>query len=187
MATIHIEWRLMGEEAIRRQTDLAPNGKGNGHAALPNVDHQLPAIPAQLALLDLKHGARPRHRCCSPLCHGPALLTGAVDGNIEGTVVVCCDWSAASKTGCLRPVVVGREDASHEGNQGDAVLTAVAQAVDIPPEITTRWDRLVESRCAIRVAAASRPERAAMGTPAPGWALPPAKKSPGIGVSAEGL
>lgn len=177
----------MGEEAICRQTDLAPNGKRNGHAALPNVDHQLPAIPAQLALLDLKHGPRPRDRCCSPLCHGPALLTGAVDGNIEGTVVVCCDWSAASKTGCLRPVVVGREDASHEGNQGDAVLTAVAQAVDIPPEITTRWDRLVESRCAIRVAAASRPERAAMGTPAPGWALPPAKKSPGIGVSAEGL
>ena len=67
------------------------------------------------------------------------------------------------------------------------MLAAIAQAVDIPPEIRTRADRLVESRCAIRVAAASRPDRVAIGTPAPGCALPPARNSPGIAVAAEGL
>jgi hypothetical protein len=43
------------------------------------------------------------------------------------------------------------------------VPAVIAEGVDIPPEITTRRDRLVESRCAISVAAARRPDIAAIG------------------------
>ena len=88
---------------------------------------------------------------------------------------------------CASPVVVRRKDTANEGDDGNAMLTAVTQPIDIPPEITTRLDELIESRCAIRVAAASRPESAAIGTPAPGCTLPPARNSPGSCDWAEGL
>jgi hypothetical protein len=63
----------------------------------------------------------------------------------------------------------------------------VAEGVDVPPEITTLCDRLVESRCAISVAAAKRPDMAAIGTPGPGCTLPPARYRPGSALVAEGF
>jgi hypothetical protein len=67
------------------------------------------------------------------------------------------------------------------------MLAVIAERIDIPPEITTRRDRLVESRCAISVAAASWPDIAAIGTPGPGCTLPPARNSPGIRLFAPDL
>ena len=66
-------------------------------------------------------------------------------------------------------------------------MAVVAEGVDVPPEITTLRDRLVESRCAISVAAASRPDMAAIGTPGPGCTLPPARYSPGSALVDEGF
>ena len=63
-------------------------------------------------------------------------------------------------------------------------MATIAQCVKIPPEVATRWDRLIETRCAIVAAAASLPDIAAMGTPGPGCTLPPAKIKPGIEVAA---
>ena len=83
-----------------------------------------------------------------------------------------------------RPSVIGREHAAHKGNDAQAELAAIAQCVKIPPEVATRLDRLIETRCAIVAAAASLPDIAAMGTPGPGWTLPPAKIKPGIEVAA---
>jgi hypothetical protein len=71
--------------------------------------------------------------------------------------------------------VVGREDAADEGDQRQRVAAVVAEGIDVPPEISTRLDRRVESRRAISVAAASRPDIAAIGTPGPGCTLPPAR------------
>jgi hypothetical protein len=71
--------------------------------------------------------------------------------------------------------VVGREDAAQEGDQRDAVLAVLAQRVDVPPDIAVQRDRAVEARSAISADAAIRPERAAIGTPGPGWVLPPAR------------
>ena len=79
-----------------------------------------------------------------------------------------------------RAPVVGREHAADERDQGQAVPAVVGEGVDVPPEIATARDRLVESRLAISAAAASRPDIAAIGTPGPGCTLPPARNSPGI-------
>jgi hypothetical protein len=64
------------------------------------------------------------------------------------------------------------------------MAAVVADRIDVPPAISTRLDRRVEPRCAISVAAASRPDIAAIGTPGPGCTMPPARYSPGIGVAA---
>ena len=71
------------------------------------------------------------------------------------------------------PVVIRREDASEKRDDGDAVLAIVAQRVDIPPRIATRRDGPAEVRSATSADAASRPDSAAIGTPAPGCTLPP--------------
>ena len=107
--------------------------------------------------------------------HRPTLLTGAVQGNIDGAVVLWVDRVGTPFGPSECTSVIRRENTSDKDNDGDAVLPAVAYAIDIPPEITTRRDDLVESRSAIRQAAANRPDRAAMGTPAPGWTVPPAR------------
>jgi hypothetical protein len=65
------------------------------------------------------------------------------------------------------------------------VPAVVAEGVDIPPEITTRRDRLVEARCPSSVSAASRPDIAAIGTPGPGCTLPPARYRPGNALADE--
>lgn len=78
--------------------------------------------------------------------------------------------SAASSPG-----VVGGEDATDQRDDGDAVLSVVAQCIDIPPLIGIVGQRLIETRSAVTLAAASRPDSAAIGTPGPGCVLPPAR------------
>jgi hypothetical protein len=51
--------------------------------------------------------------------------------------------------------------------------------VDVPPEIAAVGYRRIERWSSARLAAANRPEMAAIGTPAPGCVLPPARYSPG--------
>lgn len=64
--------------------------------------------------------------------------------------------------------VVGREDAADESDQRDALLAVVAQRVNVPPRIAVVRNGAVEARSAIRLAAAIRPDSAAIGTPGPG-------------------
>ncbi len=74
-----------------------------------------------------------------------------------------------------RPFIPGREHAADERDQGDAMRAIVADGIEIPPDIAA-WDyRFVKTPSAIICDAARRPERAAIGTPAPGWVAPPAR------------
>ena len=111
----------------------------------------------------------------TPLCHGPAPSCGTVQRHIDGTKVFRICNTTVART-C--PSVVGRKNAADKGNDGQPVASVIAQGVDIPPEITTRRDRLVETRFAMSVAAANRPDMAAIGTPGPGCTLPPARYKP---------
>jgi hypothetical protein len=110
------------------------------------------------------------HLVPTPFGHRPATSGTAIKRHIQGAEVFGVAAAEAAGEG-----VVGREDAADKSDDAEAVLSVVAQGVDIPPEITTLRDRLVESRCAISVAAAKRPDMAAIGTPGPGCTLPPAK------------
>jgi hypothetical protein len=64
------------------------------------------------------------------------------------------------------------------------MLTIVTQRINIPPEVIAGIYRLVELRRTINAATACRPDKAAIGTPGPGWTLPPARKRFSICVSA---
>ena len=97
-------------------------------------------------------------------------MFGAIERHVERAVVAWIGRAAAP-----RPGVVGREHAADEGDQGEALRLVVAQRIDVPPGIAARRDRAVEAESASTLAAASRPEIAAIGTPAPGWVLPPAR------------
>ncbi len=83
-------------------------------------------------------------------------------------------------TRAAAPRIVGREDRADEDDDDEAVAAVIAQRVDIPPGIAVLRDVEREVRSAITADAASRPEVAAIGTPAPGWTLPPARYRPGI-------
>jgi hypothetical protein len=64
------------------------------------------------------------------------------------------------------------------------MLAIVAKPIDVPPKVIARIYRLIELRRAIKAATACRPDKAAIGTPGPGWTLPPARKRFSICVSA---
>ena len=135
--------------------------------------------------LDLERISRPAHRAWADrdrigiaidggtrsLGHRPACL-GSVERHVECRMV---DGIAAPAL-----AIVGREDAAEEGDDRQAVLPSigtvgVARRVDVPPAVATGWNRRVEARSCITVRAASCPDKAAIGTPAPGWVLPPAQ------------
>jgi hypothetical protein len=101
------------------------------------------------------------------LGHAPAVAAGPVERNIDADVII------GIAPAC--PVVIGREHRADKGDDRQPVSAAIAQAVDIPPEITAGRDVRIEARSSARLSAASMPESVAIGTPGPGWALPPAR------------
>jgi len=108
----------------------------------------------------------------APFGHGPAFTAFAIKRDVDGAVVERIYLIPPPGEG---PGVVGGKDAANEGDDAQGVLAVIADRVDIPPEIRPSLDRLVESRSAITVAAANRPEIAAIGTPGPGCTLPPVR------------
>jgi hypothetical protein len=71
-----------------------------------------------------------------------------------------------------------REHRADEDDQRERVLAVVAERIDVPPRVAATRDRVVEARSAESACAASFPLNAAIGTPAPGWTLPPARYRP---------
>jgi len=132
-------------------------------------------MPTHCAWPDRELARLLAHRRATALDHAPALAARAVQGHVDGTVV---EW--ISRAGSPRPSVIGREHATNEGNDRQAVVTVVAQCVQIPPGIAVAPYRRVEAQSARIAVAAWRPESAAIGSPGPGWTLPPARYSPGI-------
>jgi hypothetical protein len=149
------------------QADLAANGRHVRDCDFIDVDLQAIARPGQRARTDRKMRRLAREARLAALGHGPAMTLAAVQCNVERTVVC--------RIGAPAPGVIGREHAADEGNDGDAILLAVTYRIDVPPTIAAGRDRLVEAKSVSTECAASRPESAAIGTPGPGWTLPPAR------------
>ena len=141
-------------------------------------------LPSQERLLGptVNEVRRAADGAARPLRHRPAIAALAIDRDIDGAMIERIGRALAPREG-----VVGREHAADEGDDGDAVLRRRRSA----RRHTTTHSRLArtsldEVRSAIRLAAADRPDSAAIGTPGPGCVLPPARYRPGILVRAPG-
>ena len=150
-------------------TDRAAQPRRQWIGDLVDFDCQRCAIPYDLARADPEVAFVPRDRAVTAFGHGPAFAV-AIERDIERAMVERIGAAAPTGEG-----VVGREHAADKGNQRNAVASVIAQRVDIPPGIAVVRDRAVESRSSITLAAAIRPDSAAIGTPGPGCALPPAR------------
>jgi hypothetical protein len=155
---------------MRIDTHLSANSVRDGHAHLVDVDRQALAVPMELTGPDEKVSGCAGAVAGASLGHAPSPGRPTVQRHIERAVVHRIGRATAAGPG-----VVGREDTAHEGDQRQTMGAIVAQGIDIPPEVATGCKRLVKAGLAIRAAAASRPDSAAIGTPGPGCTLPPAR------------
>lgn len=115
--------------------------------------------------------------------HRPEMTWRTVKGHVHCAIVFGVDLLALT---LKSPSVIRRKDTADKSNDAQRILAVVAQGVYVPPKVAASRYGLVEPRYAITVSAANRPERAAMGTPGPGWTLPPARKRPGTRLVEEG-
>ena len=166
-----IKGRHEAAQALWPNCHPAAHPHWDRHIDFVKVDRQRLAVPLQAARANAALVCAPRQLAAATFGHGPALAGLSVQSHIDGAVVFRVSHAAISGA-C--PSIVGRKHTAHKGDDGQAILPVIAQRVDIPPEITTRRDDLVKPRSAINVAAAKRPDMAAMGTPGPGCTLPPA-------------
>lgn len=104
----------------------------------------------------------------APVVLGEDPLAGAaveaVEGDVEGDVLARVALGAG---------VARRKDRADEGDGRQAIAPARAEPVEVPPGVSARRERQVAPRSCHKVFSAMRAERAAIGTPAPGCALPP--------------
>ena len=157
-------------ETRRKNADPAAKARWNRNRRFGDRDREFVAVPRKGTGSDDEPVRGPVNRAPPPLGHRPAFSGSAVQCYIDGAMIQRIADAAPPGPG-----IVGRKDAADEGDQRQPVAAVVAQRIDIPPGIATRCHRLVEARSAIRLAAAWRPESAAIGTPGPGCALPPAR------------
>ena len=160
----------MTRQRRRPQTDLAAQPRGHRHRYLVDMHRQFAAVPVQPAGADPKRIDVAPKRAAPAFGECPAVCAAAVQCDVEGAVIerVCRAAPPGER-------VVRRKDTADKRNQGYGVAAVVAQPVDIPPDIAIRRDPAVEAKSCNRLAAASRPDNAAIGTPGPGWTLPPAR------------
>ena len=161
--------------------DGPADGEGQGGAAFGQGDGEGGAVPYGVAGTDFEAGGVAGQGCAAVFGHGPA-FGAAVEGCVHADVVFGVGGAVvAGVGGAAGPGVPGGEDAADEGDDGEAVGSVVAQRVDVPPGVAALRNRRVKTgsglgaRSSITSAAARRPESVAMGTPAPGWVLPPAR------------
>ena len=145
--------------------DAATHPLGPRHIDLIDVNDQLMAIPVQTARTNLVVVRASMDVLTAALRHGPTLAALAIQSHIQCAIVF---WIGHPTLKASRQRVVRRKNAPYKSNDGQTMFAIVTQRIDIPPEITTRRDGLVKPRSAISVAAASRPDMAAIGTPGPG-------------------
>ena len=157
-------------ERLRVDADGTANSPRCRRRHLINANHKSVAIPGEPAWPDRQRGRCPADLASSALGHGPTFSIVAVERDVDRAMIERVGFPVRA-----RPGVIGREDAADEGDDREAVLSVIAQCVDIPPRVTAGRDVLIESKSARSAAAANWPEIAAIGTPGPGCALPPAR------------
>lgn len=131
-----------------------------------NVDYQSVFVPAHGAWPDAERIALLPCVARTPFGHHPT-----------GTLSVQSDVQAAMvrRNIATRFLVIRREDAADKTDNGQPVASVIAERVDIPPAVALRWYHGVEIRSDSRASLAWAPDKAAIGTPAPGWVAPPAQ------------
>jgi len=173
MATVRIEREGAVAERVGPHVHLASDPAWDWRCHLINVDCQPRAVPFERARPNREDVACPRRRMLAALRHGPAIaaqvapLTWRVKRNVDRAMV--------ARIAAPAPRIIGRKYASYECDDGDALTSVSAEAVEVPPMVPTRLNRLIEAKSAIRRFAAKRPDHAAIGTPGPGCTLPPAR------------
>ncbi len=120
---------------------------------------------------NLEVGGIARKAGTAALGHAPIRAVWRIQGDVQTDEILGVRMFAQR----ARPRVVGGEHRTDESDERDAGGAFGIQRVDVPPRIPVRRDDLSEVRSCITCAAAMRPDSAAIGTPGPGWTLPPAR------------
>src|SRR5690606_27383950 len=154
----------------RRQGDGAADPAAEGRLALVEADVEAIALPADLGGAEAEPLGAAGDAAAIELGEDPAPAAGAVDRDVEGAVI-----HRRRRPPPPRPRVIGREDRADESDNRQAEAPVVGEGVEVPPGVAAVGDLAVAARSSSTAAAAERPLRAAIGTPAPGWALPPAR------------
>ena len=138
---------------------------GPGHIDLIDVDDQFLTGPSQTAGPNFELVCAAMNMLTAALSHRPTLAPLAIQSHIQCAEIfrIC---NAALKAS--RQSVIRRKNASYKSDDGQTIFAVITQRIDIPPEITTRLDLLIKPRSSISVAAAKRPDMAAIGRPGPG-------------------
>jgi len=170
MPAMCVEHERRAGNGLRMNPHLAPHAARDRHTHFVDRDRQRVIAPREGARADRQGRGRAVNGAAAAFGERPPLVPLAVDRDIERAVIERVGGAARA-----RPSVVWREDAADEGDQCEAVAPVVAERVDVPPRIAPRRDGLVEARFERRLIAAIRPDSAAIGTPGPGWTLPPAR------------
>ena len=84
------------------------------------------------------------------------------------------------------PSIIRGEHRPYHGNDRETEEAVIADCIRIPPSVTSAWNSQIKTWSFRICSAASIPESVAIGTPAPGCTLPPARYNPGIRVFAPG-
>ncbi len=165
MQTFMVQSRDKTTKPLGPNRHPATHPLGPGYIDFIDIDDQLLAIPVQTARPNLVVLNVAMNVLTAPLSHSPVFTAFAVQSDIQGTVIFRIRHAALKPA---RQCVIGRENTPHKSDDGQTMFAIVTQRIDIPPEITTRLDFLIKPRSSISVAAANRPDMAAIGTPGPG-------------------
>ena len=145
--------------------------------SLVDVDAQRAAVPAQGIRADDQRRRRAPHGALTALGERPAPAF-SVQGDVERAELQrLCQPMRCEAAGSR---VERRKDAADKRDQGEPVPSVIAQRIDIPPGVAASGYDTVEARSSISALAAKQPDSATIGTPGPGWILPPARYRPGI-------
>ena len=144
-----------------------PPGYAQPDIAFVYVDYQPVLVPAHCAAAD-RQGIALLHRVLpAAFGHHPPRATLAVKRDVQAAVIERIVTAAA--------LVVGRKDAADKTDYRQPILLVIAERIDIPPAVALRWNHRVEARSDNTALLARCPDKAAIGTPAPGWVAPPAQ------------
>jgi hypothetical protein len=180
MQTLVVQHHISGITQGHLHPHLTCKAARQWHASLIDCYNKLITFHPHGTWPASKLCLRPRNIALATLSHGPA-PRAAVKRNVDGTMMIRITHALSP---C--PGIIGRENAAHKSNDGQAMCTIITQRINIPPAIAILGNYRVEARSCNSASAARMPESAAIGTPGPGCTLPPARYNPGTFVRACG-
>lgn len=165
---VEFEAALIEHFGVQYDLPLHPPPPRNAQAdiAFLYVDDEAALVPPHRARADTQAIALLPRISRSALGHHPARAF-AIERDVEAAMV---EWNITT-----RLLVIRRKDAADKADDGQPEAFVIAERVDIPPAIALRWYQRVEIWSDSTASLANLPDKAAIGTPAPGWVAPPAQ------------